>query len=114
MRRVERVGDLAAMRRLCVEEQLVAREALRERLALEQLHDEIVGVALAPDVEQRADVRVRERGGGLGFALEALAGVGTARTRSDGRTLIATVRSSRVSRALVDLTHAAGAQRPRR
>ena len=51
------------------------------------------------DVVQRADVRVIELRDRAGFALEALAELRVAANAS-GRTLMATVRSSRVSRAL--------------
>ena len=47
------------------------RDARGERLALEELHDEIVGPVLVPDVVECADVRVLERGDRLGLALEA-------------------------------------------
>ena len=74
------------------------REALGERLALEQLHHQVVGVALAADVVERADVRVVERRDRAGLALEARAHLGRA-ARCGGSTLIATSRPSRVSRA---------------
>ena len=47
-------------------------EAIRQRLALEVLHDEVLGLALAPDVVERADVRVRDLRDRLRLALEPL------------------------------------------
>ena len=44
-------------------------EALGQRLALDELHDEVVGA----DVIERADVWVVERGHGAGLALEPFA-----------------------------------------
>jgi hypothetical protein len=42
-----------------------------KRLALEQLHDQEAAAVVPPDVEERADVRVIQRGDGTGLALEA-------------------------------------------
>ena len=55
------------------------REPVRQRLAFEQLHDEVLGVALVADVVERADVRVRELRDRLRLALEALADLGRLR-----------------------------------
>ena len=44
-----------------VEGQRALRQAIGERLALDELHHQEVRVTLVPDVEQRADVRVVER-----------------------------------------------------
>ena len=74
-------------------------EPLGQRLALEQLHDEKVGRAVAADVVERADVRMVERGDGPRLALEARAPGPDPRRDAAGRTLTATSRSSRVSRA---------------
>ena len=74
------------------------RANAREGLPVQILHDEEIDAVLLPDVMERADVRVGQRGYGAGLALETLPGgrvVGQVR----GRTLIATVRSRRVSRA---------------
>ena len=93
-----------------LERQRPLRQPLRERLAFEQLHDQVVDVALAADVEQRADVRVMSRE--IVFASRSKRGA-TSRcaTRCCGRTLIATSRlEPRVPRA-VDLAHPARAER---
>jgi hypothetical protein len=55
-----------------------------------------VRVALVPDVEQRADVRVVERRDRLRLALEALASI-LVLGEGGGRILTATLRSRRVS-----------------
>ncbi len=73
MRLVERVGDLDAVAQDLLGRQRAFAEAVGERLALEVLHDEVVGVALAPDVVERADVRMRELRDRLRLALEAMA-----------------------------------------
>ena len=99
MRLVERVGDLNREGQRLIERQRAFRQSLRERLAFEVLHDQIVDAVLVADVVKRADVRMVERSDRFGFALEPLAECGSL-ARASGRTLIATVRSRRVSRAL--------------
>ena len=47
-----------------------------ERLTVEEFHDEVIGVLVPSDVVDRADVRMRERGDGLGFAFEPRAELG--------------------------------------
>src|SRR3954469_636223 len=47
-----------------------SRQALAKRFTVEVLHHQIAGVVILSDVEQRADVRVRERGDGARLALE--------------------------------------------
>ena len=98
MRLVERVGDLGRDFQCLVERQWPFLEARRQRLALEMRHDEVVSAIDAADVVDAADVGMVERSDGASLALEALLEfwiVGDV----FGRTLIATVRSSRVSRA---------------
>ena len=81
----EGVGDLRPELHHLVERQRALLQAIRERFALEQLHHQEVRVALVPDVEQRADVGVVERGDRLRLALEALAGARRpARSRRGG------------------------------
>ena len=60
VRRGERAGHLDAVAKRLIERQPAARQPARERLALEELHDQEVGAVLLPDVEERADVRVAE------------------------------------------------------
>lgn len=61
------------------------------------LHDQKISRALAGDVIQRADVRLVQDGDGLGLTLEALSAFRVGGQLSAGNTLIATVRSRRVS-----------------
>ena len=85
-------------------------QALGERRALDQLHHEVVRLALAAHVEQRADVRVVERRHDFRFALEARAHV-RIRAQVLGQHLDRHLAAeSRVARA-VDLTHSSRAQR---
>jgi hypothetical protein len=72
VRLVERVGNLAAVAQRLLERQRALAEPVDERLSLEVLHDEIVGLTLASDVVQRADVRMRELRNGLCLPLKAL------------------------------------------
>jgi hypothetical protein len=83
MRLVESVRDDDPDLQRLLERQrpLRAREPRRQRLAVEILHHEIVGVAVSADVVHHADVRMRERGDGAGLALEAGAALGI---RGDG------------------------------
>ena len=110
VRAVERVGDLRADPQQVGAGQRTLAQPLRQRLALDQLHHQVVGRALAADVEQRADVRVVEAGDGLRLALEAgpdlLVGRQVLRQHLD-RDLAA---KAGVLRA-VHLAHAAGAKR---
>ena len=57
-------GDLVSRHR-------PARDPRRQRLALDQLEHEVIGVVLATDVVQRADVRVVEARDRFRLALEA-------------------------------------------
>ena len=71
---IERLGDLRGEHERVVEGQPPARQARVERLAGQQLHDEIRRVALDAHVVQHADVRMLEPGNQARLALEALAG----------------------------------------
>jgi hypothetical protein len=85
-------------------------ELLRERLALDQLHHQIVGLTLAADVVERADVRVVEARDRARLALEAGADLGVVdevRRKHLDRDFAA---EPRIARA-IDLAHAAGAER---
>ena len=70
MRVVERAGDLDRVRQRLVQRQSPVRQSRGQRVALEVLHDEEVDLVMTPDVVQRADVRVRERGNRPRFAGE--------------------------------------------
>ena len=81
-----------------------------QRLAFEQLRDGVGHAVVRAEVEDREDVRVRERRDGLGLALEAGQRVGVRRQVRredlDGHLAI----ELRVARA-VDLAHPPGAER---
>ena len=100
MCRVERVGDLNRVPKRLIERQRAFLQAFSQRLPFEVLHDEVVDAVLLTHIMERADMRVIQRRDGAGFALEAFAETAGRRRRASGRTLIATVRSRRVSRAL--------------
>ena len=110
VRVVERVGDLDAEAQRLVERQRPLREPLGERLAFEQLHDQVVGVALVADVVERADVRVRELRDRLRLALEALADFGGFREVLGQHLDRDRAVEARVARA-IDLAHATRAER---
>ena len=58
MRVVERIGDLNGMSQDLIGRQRAAGQAVSDRLALQQLHHDVVATVLLADVMQRADVRV--------------------------------------------------------
>ena len=91
-------GDLARVLDGFTLRKRTSLQPLAQCLALEQLRHRIGGAIVRAQVENREDVGMRERGNGLGLPLEAREAVRVARKRS-GRTLIATSRSSFVSRA---------------
>lgn len=74
--RVERGRDLGAEAQRLLERQPPLPEPVRQRLAVDELHDEVLGVAFAPHVVQDADVRVRQLRDRPRLPLEALAGLG--------------------------------------
>ena len=67
MRAVQRLGDLSAVAQNLVDRQRTAAQTIGQRLAIEQLHDQIV----LADVIERADVRMIELRDRLRFALES-------------------------------------------
>ena len=95
----QRVGDLDAVPQRLLERERPLHEAVRERLAFEEFHDEVLDAVLIADVVERADVGVGELRDRLRLPLEPLARF-REEERCAGSTLIATVLSSRVSRAL--------------
>ena len=110
MRGGERVGDLHRVGQRLAERQLAAPQPRRQRLAVEELHHQEVDAVLVADIEQRADVGMRQGRHGARLAIEALA---RRRVRDqivrqdfDRDSPIET----RVAR-LVDFAHAAGAER---
>ena len=63
------IGDLCAVLERFVDRQLPSREPSPQRFPLQILHDEEVSLILVTDVEQWADVRMRERRHSAGFAV---------------------------------------------
>ncbi len=100
MRFVERIGDVDRVRHRFVERQRSISQPRGQRFSLDQFHHQEVDAVVLADVVQRADVRMVQCGDGLGFALEARTELRVGQRVSVDRTLIATVRSRRVSRAL--------------
>ena len=106
----EPLGDLARVVDGLAERQGAPRETLAQRLALEQLHDGVGRRALPPEVVDREDARVRERGDRLGLALEAgerLRRLREVRRQHLHRHVAVELGVSRP----VDLAHPAGAER---
>ena len=106
MGRVERVGDFDPKGERLVQRHGTLRKPVGQRLAFEELEDE----EAVADVEQRADVRVRELRDCPGFAVEPLPelGIGGERGRQDldrHRAIEPRVTGS------VDLAHSARAER---
>jgi hypothetical protein len=60
VRAVERVRDLDTVAEDLVDRQRPLDEPMGQRHSFEQLHNEVIGLALAADVVESADVRVRE------------------------------------------------------
>ena len=113
VRAVQRGGDLDPIAQRLIERQGPARESLRERLAVDQLHDEETRSVVFANVVQRADAGVLERGDRAGFLLEApdALDVGRDRRRQDlDRDLTGKPRVLRP----VDLAHTARANQARR
>ena len=93
LRDLQRVADRPARR------EGPAGEPLAQRLAFEQLRDDVGRAVVRADVVDRQDVRVVQRRRRLRLLLESARGARGRRRTPPGRTLIATSRSSRVSRA---------------
>ena len=83
MGRRQRIGNLDGVPQCLIQWEQAAAQPRSERLALDQLHHEILMLEAADvgssDVMQRADVRVIEPRDGARFALEPLAAVGLSR-----------------------------------
>ncbi len=109
---LERVGDLRPELHDLVERQRALLQPVREGLALEQLHHQEVRVSLVPDVEERADVGVVERGDRLRLALEPLAPL-LVLSEADGEQLDGDAAVEAGVLPPPDLAHSAGADRRR-
>ena len=110
MSRRQTVGDLRGHPEGLIEPERPPLEPCGKRLAVEQFHDEVVGVAFAADVVQGADVRMIERRDRARLALEPVAHLGVVgeMRREDLHRDVAP--EPRVLRP-VDLAHAAGTER---
>ena len=93
----EGVEYLDCSRTHLLERHRPAGQAIRQRLAVEVLHDEKVDTVGVPHVMDGADVAVIQGGNRLRLALEPAARL-LALGEIPSRTLMATVRFSRVSR----------------
>jgi hypothetical protein len=67
----ERGGDLRAELQDRTKRQQALRHTDGERLTFEKLHDEVVDLCFATDVEEGANMRVRNSGHGARFLLDA-------------------------------------------
>src|SRR5262249_8271276 len=104
---LEGVGDLRRVAERLVDGERSLREARSERLPLDQLHDEVRGPLLLPDVVERADVRMVEAGDGPRLALEPRSDLGVRREVRGKHLHRDDAIEARVARA-VDLAHTAG------
>ena len=94
----ERVGELSRVLQSPVERQRAQLQLFRERFSVNQRHHEKADAVVLADVVERTDVRVFERSNGASFAVQSAHGTADRGPRHDS-TLMATVRSRRVSRA---------------
>ena len=70
--RLERVSNLYRQAERVRNRQRSAGDRLLQRVPFEQLENEKLAAVVLPDVMERADVRVIERGNRFGFATEPL------------------------------------------
>ena len=99
VRRFERLGDLLRDGQRFVERDRAARDALRQILALDELHHERLDAAAFFEAVDVRDVRMIQRREHLRFARETARAARRRPRRASGSTLIATSRFSFVSRA---------------
>ena len=100
VRGFERIGDLACDGQRLLDRNRAPLDALGQRFALHQFHDEVVRA----DIVQRADIGMIQRGDRAGFALEAVA------ESLGGDFYGHFTMESGIGRA-IDLAHATGADR---
>ena len=106
-RRADLNGDVE---RLVHRELGRAAQAIFERFSLEELEDQVVELAVAADVVDRADVRIVQRGDDARLLLEAPARFGVGGQRA-GQDLDGDRAIEPGVAGAIDLTHAAGADR---
>ncbi len=98
MGRLECVGDLDRELQNLIRREGPLREAVSQCLAFQVLHHQVVDSILVTDVVERADVRMAEAGNAFASRSKRSRDSGLLE-RCSGRTLTATMRSSRVSLA---------------
>ena len=108
--RARALGRLRGELEQLAQRQRLLPERLAQRAALDQLHRDVERAAFVADVVHRHDVRVVERRGGAGLALEALAAVCVRRELGPQALDRDLAPEPRVARA-VDLAHASRAER---
>ena len=106
---VERAGDLDRAGQRLLEGQRTAFQSCCDRLAFEILQHQEIDIVVVPDVVERADVRVGERGDCLGFAIEARAELRVVRERLGEDLQGNSAMQTRVLRP-IHLAHAAGTE----
>ncbi len=109
MRVLERAGDLDRVGQSLLEWHPSSCQSSGQRLTVEAFHHEEVDVVMTPDVVERADVRVRQRGNRSGLAREPRAQLRLERDAGGhdfdcNRTIEADINGAE------DLAHAAGAE----
>jgi hypothetical protein len=109
VRRFERLGDLPRDRQRLVEWNRPARDAVSERLALDEFEYERVRLTAVLEPINRTNVRMIERGQHLRLALETCEAVGVERERV-GDDLQRDVAIQLGIAGAIDLAHAAGAE----
>jgi hypothetical protein len=109
VRGIERVGDLGADPQHVGRGERPAEDALGERLAIDQLHHQVVGRAFAADVVEGADVGMAQAGDEPRLALETRARA-VARGEVLGQHFDRDVTAEPGVPGAVDLPHPAGAE----
>jgi len=69
----ERISNLDRNRQRLLERRRALRQAIRQRLPVEVLQDEVVRALVATDIMQRADMRMVQCGNGARLTFEAFA-----------------------------------------
>ena len=110
VRLVQRVGDLPADTKRLFEGELAPGQTVGECLAFQELHDEVLGLALTSHVVERADVRVRQLRDRLRLTLQTLARLGR-RGQPRGQDLDRDLAAEPRVFGAVDLAHSARAER---
>ena len=73
VRVIEGAGNLDGIAQCLVERQRPLLQPLRESIAFQILHDQVINVVLLAHIVERADIRVIQAGNRAGLTLEAFA-----------------------------------------